>query len=69
MTTKKPTRSEFLRDGSSLAAGAILVNIAAPGGEPCRELTVGNGSKVAPRPGTPLSEFSLTEGRHGRTKV
>ena len=63
MSRRNVTRNEFLRDGSCLAAGALLVNIATPGAaaaaEPACQQSDGRQGRTALRiPESPCDRIS-----------
>lgn len=63
MSSRNITRSEFLRDGSCLAAGALLVNLATPGAaaltEPACQPAAGNRDPGTGHPGITLRPYQL----------
>ena len=63
MSPRNITRSEFLRDGSCLAAGALLIHIATPGAaasaEPACQRASANKDPCAPHPGMTLRPYQL----------
>jgi hypothetical protein len=63
MSPRNITRSEFLRDGSCLAAGALLVNLATPGAaasaEPACQPATANTDPGTAHPGMTLRPYQL----------